>query len=289
MVDYHLANQSGAQFRAELNLILAALRSCAHGASPPASTTAGQLWVDASGTDPVLRIRNALDTGWIALGTLGPAGFELAGASAAGRALLAAADAAAQQSALGLGAGATLPLASQAEAEAGTATGALMTPFTVARAIAALGGGASGLAADAMAPTLAADTIVLKHCSGGDGTTTLSLAKSGPGTIYQILLAETALTATRACALRVAFEQARGGYYGTQYAAILRDGVVLQQWSSTSTSFVTRSLDMTLAAGQTLCLRLGASGGRDNDVDITGTSLIRNVRYLADHRSLIGI
>ena len=72
MVDYNLANQSGAQFRAELNLILAALQGSAYGPSPPTTTTAGQLWVDASGTDPVLRIRNALDTGWIALGALTP-------------------------------------------------------------------------------------------------------------------------------------------------------------------------------------------------------------------------
>ena len=50
MVDYNLANQSGAQFRAELNLILAALQSCAYGGTAPATTTAGQLWVDAAGT-----------------------------------------------------------------------------------------------------------------------------------------------------------------------------------------------------------------------------------------------
>ena len=43
MVDYNLANQSGAQFRAELILILAALQSCAFGAVAPTTTTAGQL------------------------------------------------------------------------------------------------------------------------------------------------------------------------------------------------------------------------------------------------------
>ena len=86
MVDYNLANQSGAQFRAELNLILAALQSCAFGAVPPATTTAGQIWVDASGASPVLKIRNALDSAWIPLGTLAPGGFELAGSTAPGRA-----------------------------------------------------------------------------------------------------------------------------------------------------------------------------------------------------------
>ena len=35
VVDYTLANQSGAQFRAELNLILAALQACAYGATAP--------------------------------------------------------------------------------------------------------------------------------------------------------------------------------------------------------------------------------------------------------------
>ncbi len=79
MVDYNLANQSGAQFRAELNLILAALQSSAYGTTAPATTTAGQVWVDASGASPVLNVRNALNNGWIAIGTLASGGFELAG------------------------------------------------------------------------------------------------------------------------------------------------------------------------------------------------------------------
>lgn len=291
MVDYNLANQSGAQFRAELNLILAALQSCAWGATAPTTTTAGQLWVDAAGEDPVLRIRDALNAGWIALGTLGPAGFELAGSSAAGRALLAAATVAAQRTALGLGAGATLALASQAEAQAGTSNATLMTPLRVAEAIAALVAGASDLLASAMATTVAASTVVLKHCSGGDGTSTISLSKAGGGTLYQLMHGETGLTATRSCALRVAFEQARGNSYGTQYAAVMRDGTVLQEWSTTSTSFVARSLDVALAPGQTLSIRLGATGASAGQeaTPYTGISLIRNVRYLADQRSLIGI
>jgi hypothetical protein len=291
MVDYNLANQSGAQFRAELNLILAALQSCAYGVTAPATTTAGQLWVDAAGTDPVLRIRDALNAGWIAIGTLGPAGFELAGSSAAGRALLAAATAAAQRTALGLGAGATLPLASAAEAQAGTSNTVLMTPLLVAEAIAALAAGASDLLASAMAATVAESTVVLKHCSGGNATSTISLSKAGGGTLYQHMLGETALTATRSCGLRIAFEQARGNSYGTQYAAVMRDDTVLQEWSTTSTSFVARSLDVTLAAGQTLSIRLGATGAAAGQeaTPYTGISLIRNVRYLADQHSLIGI
>lgn len=292
MVDYNLANQSGAQFRAELNLILAALQSCAFGTTAPTTTTAGQIWVDASGASPVVKIRNALNTGWIALGALGTGGFELAGTSEAGRALIAAASIAAQRTALGLGAGATLGLASQAQAQAGSDNATLMTPLRVAEAIAALVTGVSNLLPDAMAPTVAADTVVLKHCSGG-GTLPISREKSGSGTTYFFLAGETGITATRDCALRVVFDQARGGTTATQYAAVVRDGVVLQEWTTSSTSWAARSIDVTLTAGQTLCIRLGATGGTtetgNTTTNTTGSSLIRNVRYLADQRSLIGI
>lgn len=291
MVDYNLANQSGAQFRAELNLILAALQSCAFGATPPTTTTAGQFWVDVSGASPVLKIRNALNSGWITLGTLAPGGFELAGTTEVGRALIAAATVAAQRTALGLGTGATLNLASLAHAQAGTDNATLMTPLRVAQAIATLVAEVSNLSADAMAPTIAGDTVVLKHCSGG-GSDTLSLSKNGNGTVYTTLFGETALTATRTCALRVAFDQARSGDANTQRAAVLRDGVVLQEWTTSLATWTARSLDVTLAAGQTLCIRLGAtgrSGGGSEGTTYTSESLIRNVRYLADQRSLIGI
>ena len=291
MVDYNLANQSGAQFRAELNLILAALQSCAFGATAPTTTTAGQLWVDASGASPVLKIRNALNSGWILVGTLAAGGFELAGTSEAGRALIAAATVAAQRTGLGLGNGATLNLASLAEAQAGADNATLMTPLRVAQAIAALVAEVSDLSADAMAPTIAGDTVVLKHCSGG-GSDTLGLSKNGNGTVYTTLFGETALTATRTCALRVAFDQARSGDANTQRAAVLRDGVVLQEWTTSLATWTARSLDVTLAAGQTLCIRLGATGrtgGGSEGTTYTSESLIRNVRYLADQRSLIGI
>ena len=63
MVDYNIANQSGAQLRAELNLILAALQCSAYGATAPTTTTAGQVWVDSSGASPVLNLLNALNNG----------------------------------------------------------------------------------------------------------------------------------------------------------------------------------------------------------------------------------
>ncbi len=292
MVDYNLANQSGAQFRAELNLILAALQSCAFGATAPTTTTAGQIWVDASGASPILKIRNALNTGWIVVGTLASGGFDLAGTTEAGRALIAAATVPAQRTALGLGAGATLGLASLAQAQAGTDNASLMTPLRVAEAIGALVAEVTDIAAEAMAATIAADTVVLKHCSGG-GSAPLILSKTGSGTIYETLFGETALTATRNCALRIAFDHSSAGSY-VQYAAVLRDGVVLQEWTTTSATWISRSIDVTLAAGQTLCLRLGATGGTTSSSSNgttyqTGESRIRNVRYLADRRSLIGI
>jgi len=47
---------------------------------------------------------------------------------------------------------------------------------------------------------------------------------------------------------------------------------------------------VTLVAGQTLCLRLGATGRTSGSGDLlTSQSLIRDVRYRADQRSLIGI
>lgn len=289
MVDYNLANQSGAQFRAELNLILAALQSCAYGVTAPTTTTAGQLWIDASGANPVLKIRNALNSGWIAVGSLTSDGFALIGTSDAGRALIAAATVAAQRGALGLGAGATLGLASLAHAQAGTDNVTLMTPLRVAQAIAALVAGVSDLAADAMASTIAADTVLLKHCSGGGVNQVIGRSKTGNGTAYEMLYGETGLTATRDCALRVAFEQARSGDANMQYAAVLRDGVVLQEWSTSSTGRTGRSIDVTLSPGQTLCIRLGTTGRSTSQSELSSQSLIRNVRYLADRRSLIGL
>ncbi|WP_210402124.1 hypothetical protein [Pseudotabrizicola formosa] len=288
MVDYSLANQSGAQFRAELNLILAALQSCAYGATAPTTTRAGQIWVDASGASPVLRVRNALNNGWLAIGTLASGGFELLGTSPVGRALIAATTVAAQRTALGLGAGATLGLASLAQAQAGTDNATLMTPLRVAQAITALVAAVSNLNADAMAPTVAADTVVLKHCSGGSASLEISLSKEGGGTIYETLYGQTGLTATRGCAFRVAFDHARSGESATQYAAVLRDGVVLQEWTTSLTTWTSRSLDVTLSPGETLCIRLGATGRSQSSDTFIGRSLIRNVRYLANQRSLIG-
>ena len=64
--DYNLANQSGADFRAELNEILAASVSLNSGASEPSTMYAHQLWVDTSSN--VLKIRNAANNAWLTTG-----------------------------------------------------------------------------------------------------------------------------------------------------------------------------------------------------------------------------
>ena len=62
-----IANDAGAAVRARINEIVAALQSTSAGTSAPAATVAGMLWVDTSVSPPVLRRRNATNTGWDAL------------------------------------------------------------------------------------------------------------------------------------------------------------------------------------------------------------------------------
>jgi len=64
--DYNLANQSGADFRADLNNALAAIATVNSGATEPSTTFAHQLWVDTANN--VLKIRNAADNDWITFG-----------------------------------------------------------------------------------------------------------------------------------------------------------------------------------------------------------------------------
>ena len=64
--DYNLANQSGADFRADLNNALSAIVTVNSGSSAPSTTFAHQLWVDTSSN--VLKIRNAANNAWITSG-----------------------------------------------------------------------------------------------------------------------------------------------------------------------------------------------------------------------------
>lgn len=61
--DYDIANGSGAAFRADLNLCLAAGVQLNSGASAPATTFAGMLWHDT--TNLVVKQRNAANSAWI--------------------------------------------------------------------------------------------------------------------------------------------------------------------------------------------------------------------------------
>lgn len=65
--NFVIANDAGAAVRARINEVIAALQSTSAGASAPTATTAGMLWVDTSVSPPVLRMRNATNTGWDAL------------------------------------------------------------------------------------------------------------------------------------------------------------------------------------------------------------------------------
>ncbi|WP_161785924.1 tail fiber domain-containing protein, partial [Thalassobacter sp. 16PALIMAR09] len=62
-----IANDAGAAVRARINEVIAALQSTSAGASAPSAAVAGMLWVDTSVSPPVLRRRNATNTGWDAL------------------------------------------------------------------------------------------------------------------------------------------------------------------------------------------------------------------------------
>lgn len=65
--NFVIANDAGAAVRARINEVIAALQSTSAGASAPSATVAGMLWVDTSISPPVLRRRNATNTGWDAL------------------------------------------------------------------------------------------------------------------------------------------------------------------------------------------------------------------------------
>ncbi len=66
--DMVIDNQSGLNFRTDLNNALAALVSSSSGNSEPSTTYAYQYWIDTSGAFGVLKIRNAANSGWIVVG-----------------------------------------------------------------------------------------------------------------------------------------------------------------------------------------------------------------------------
>lgn len=81
--DITLSNQSGANFRTELNSILAALSSQQSGSSAPSATNAYQWWVDSSSSPALLKIRNGANNAFIEVGDATQANLGLAKLSGA--------------------------------------------------------------------------------------------------------------------------------------------------------------------------------------------------------------
>ena len=81
--DYVLANQSGANFRAELNTILAAVVSQNSGATAPTTTYAYQTWIDTGVSPALLKLRNGANSAWLTIGDVTVANLGLAALSGA--------------------------------------------------------------------------------------------------------------------------------------------------------------------------------------------------------------
>ena len=64
--DYNIQNQTGADFRADLNNALSAIATTNSGSTEPTTTFAHQLWIDTSSN--VLKIRNGVNNAWITTG-----------------------------------------------------------------------------------------------------------------------------------------------------------------------------------------------------------------------------
>lgn len=79
--DYQIADQPGASFLSDLNAALAAIVSQNSGATEPTLTYPYQWWADT--TSGKLKLRNAANSAWIEVGTLGSANLGLQVATAA--------------------------------------------------------------------------------------------------------------------------------------------------------------------------------------------------------------
>lgn len=70
--DYEIANQTGANFRADLNNALLAIVSHNSNATAPATTFANMIWYDTANNQ--LKKRNEANSAWITLGTIDESG-----------------------------------------------------------------------------------------------------------------------------------------------------------------------------------------------------------------------
>jgi hypothetical protein len=71
--DYSVSNQTFAATRSDINNAFSAILSQNSGSSAPVTTIAGMLWYDT--TNGVIKQRNAADSGWNSLFSVGAAGF----------------------------------------------------------------------------------------------------------------------------------------------------------------------------------------------------------------------
>ena len=60
-LSFVIINDNGAAVRAQINQVIAALRSTSSGTVEPAATAPGMLWLDTSTTPPTLKLRNVAD------------------------------------------------------------------------------------------------------------------------------------------------------------------------------------------------------------------------------------
>lgn len=94
--DYNIANQTGLEFRVDVNNALQAIVTDNSGATAPSTTFPGMVWRDTSSSPSVLKKRTDADDGWVTV--LTAAGEAIAGAASAGD----------QRTSLGLGTASTL-------------------------------------------------------------------------------------------------------------------------------------------------------------------------------------
>ena len=80
--DYVIDNQSAASFRADINTALAAIVSSNSGNTAPSTTYAHQIWADT--TAGLLKMRNAANSAWLTIGTLGATNLGLVPAASSG-------------------------------------------------------------------------------------------------------------------------------------------------------------------------------------------------------------
>ena len=62
-----IINDNGAAVSAQINQVIAALRSTSSAATAPTATAPGMLWLDTSTTPPTLKIRDVTDSAFGAL------------------------------------------------------------------------------------------------------------------------------------------------------------------------------------------------------------------------------